>query len=82
MNESAASPQLITTVPRGQVHLWCRIIIIFGRFPFGRCHILHIFSKIFYYIVQKLISLKFRHLFFELFLAELDLGIWYNSMIV
>jgi hypothetical protein len=46
--------------------------------PFGRCHILRIFFNILFFTLQKYFfeknnSLGFRHLFFELFLAEPNL---------
>jgi hypothetical protein len=41
--------------PRLGLALWCQIIYFFGRSPFGKCHILQIFSKIFFFTVQKLI---------------------------
>jgi hypothetical protein len=50
--------------PRVGSSLGCWIIIIFGRSPFGRCHILGILLKILFFTAQKIISLKFRHLFF------------------
>jgi hypothetical protein len=40
--------------PRVGSSLGCQIIIIFGRSPFDRCHILGIFSKILFFTTQKI----------------------------
>jgi hypothetical protein len=61
--------------PRSSLGPWCRIIIIFEKSPFNKCHILQIFFKIFFFTIQKLIFLKFWYLFFELFLANPNLGV-------
>jgi hypothetical protein len=44
--------------PRSGSALWYQIIIIFGKFLFCRCHILQIFSKIFFFTIQKIIFWK------------------------